>query len=122
MSRRRAIGFATPQLIDVVTALVREHGRQPTVDEIARGCHLPVLFLRRKWREAGRPLVRQVIVHVRMMEAARQLDEGHKVEAVMLSLGYRSYSNFARQFKETFLETPGERRRRASSLDMPRRS
>jgi len=68
--------------------------------------HLNVLFSR-----ATGLTVREYILFLRMTEAARQLTRGVKVEAVALLVGFRSRTNFYRQFKAWFGATPARWRR-----------
>jgi AraC-like DNA-binding protein len=45
-----------------------------------------------------------------MTEAARAIEEGGKIEAVAMSVGYRSKKNFYRQFKSLFGVNPSDLR------------
>jgi methylphosphotriester-DNA--protein-cysteine methyltransferase len=121
MRSRRALRLDTPAVLDLITRLIREWGDPPSVADVARGCGSNVLWLRRRWHAAGRPPIRELIAHARTMEAARLLDEGMKIEAVKLMLGYRSHSNFSGQFKRRLLELPVERLRRTATDNSCRR-
>lgn len=63
--------------------------------------HLNVLF----FQNTGLT-IHQYAVFVRMTRAAWEIERGGKIEAIAMSLGYRSKKNFYRQFKEWFGVTP----------------
>ena len=52
--------------------------------------------------------VRQWVTRVRLQRAALLIRDGVKIEAVALSVGYRSKKNFYRQFKRQFATTPSQ--------------
>lgn len=52
--------------------------------------------------------VRQWVTRIRLERAATLIREGVKIEAVALSVGYRSKKNFYRQFKRQFATTPSQ--------------
>jgi two-component system response regulator YesN len=58
--------------------------------------------------------VRQCTTRVRLEHAAEMIRAMVKIEAVALTVGYRSKKNFYRQFKRYFASTPDEYRRRTS--------
>lgn len=73
--------------------LARDLGRQPA-------------YLGRLFREEVGLTVQEDITRARMENAAVQVRSSVKVEAVALSIGYRSKKNFYRQFKRRFGCTP----------------
>lgn len=96
---------------------IEAHYAEPlTLDDIARaiGCarsHVAATFK----REIG-DTPHRYIARVRIRRAAELIAQGDKIEAVMLSVGYRSKKNFYRQFKlETGL-TPAIYRLRTRPL------
>jgi two-component system response regulator YesN len=64
--------------------------------------------------------VRDYTTRVRMQRAEELIREGLKIEAVALTVGYRSKKNFYRQFKRRFGTTP-ERYRRGFRNNRPGR-
>jgi two-component system response regulator YesN len=52
--------------------------------------------------------VRQWVTRVRLQRAAVLIRDGVKIEAVALTVGYRSKKNFYRQFKRQFATTPSQ--------------
>jgi YesN/AraC family two-component response regulator len=56
-------------------------------------------------REAGVP-VHEWLTRVRLDHATALIQDGVKIEAVALLVGYRSKKNFYRQFKRRFTTTP----------------
>jgi two-component system, response regulator YesN len=58
--------------------------------------------------------VRQCVTRARLQHAASLIREGVKIEAVALTVGYRSKKNFYRQFKRQFLITPSQYGRQPS--------
>jgi PAS domain S-box-containing protein len=80
---------------DVVTlrALASKLGRQPA--------HLGRVFR----REVG-TTVRDYVTRVRLEHASRLIRDGVKIEAVALSVGYRSKKNFYQQFRKRYGTTP----------------
>jgi AraC-like DNA-binding protein len=67
-------------------------------------------FLARAFRRETGETVHNWLMHVRLTQAACEVQAGDKVEAVMLGVGYRSKANFYRQFKARFGATPAEYR------------
>ena len=68
-------------------------GRQPA--------HLGRLF-----RQEVGVTFREYLTRVRLERATGLIREGVKIEAIALSVGYRSKKNFYRQFKRRFAMTP----------------
>jgi AraC-like DNA-binding protein len=92
---------------------IEAHYAEPlTLDDIARavGCARSYVAATFK-REIGETPHRY-IARVRMRRAAELIAQGDKVEAVMLSVGYRSKKNFYRQFKLETGVTPATYRGR----------
>jgi len=63
--------------------------------------HLNVIFCR-----ATGLTVHEYAIFLRMTQAARAIEQGGKIEAVAMSVGYRSKKNFYRQFKAWFGMNP----------------
>jgi AraC-like DNA-binding protein len=97
------------------TALVREvlHNRPAEVTSVAALAASSGLDPRRlNWRfrqETGVTL-RKVVAECRLGEAARLIEQGEKIDAVVLHLGYRSRSSFGRRFRRKYGCSAGEYR------------
>src|SRR5688500_7746033 len=91
----RMVEVLENQYGDVVTLrrLATEMGRQPA--------YLGRVFL----KETG-VTVREYVTRVRLEHAETLISEGVKIEAVSLSVGYRSKKNFYQQFKRRHGMTP----------------
>jgi PAS domain S-box-containing protein len=63
-------------------------------------------YLGRIFRQQVGSTVRDYLTRVRLEHAAELIHDGVKIEAVALSVGYRSKKNFYRQFKRHFGTTP----------------
>lgn len=75
-------------------------------EEIAQHIGRRPSYLTRLFREQQGCGIHAYLVKVRMREAARLIEAGEKAEVVALSVGYRSRTNFYRQFKKHFGVTP----------------
>ena len=71
-------------------------------------------YLGQLFRKEVGMTVRQCVTRVRLQRAASLIREGVKIEAVALTVGYRSKKNFYRQFKREFCTTPSQFGRRPS--------
>ena len=60
--------------------------------------------------------VREYVTRVRMARAEKLVRAGVKIEAVALSVGYRSKKNFYRQFRRRFGTTPDRYRQRFAKV------
>jgi two-component system response regulator YesN len=76
-----------------VRTLSKAIGRQPA-------------YLGRVFRQVVGSTVRDYLTRVRLNRAAQLIRDGVKIEAVALSVGYRSKKNFYRQFKRRYGTTP----------------
>jgi two-component system response regulator YesN len=63
-------------------------------------------YLGRLFRAQVGSSVREYLTRVRLERAAALVREGVKIEAVALSVGYRSKKNFYQQFKKRYGMTP----------------
>jgi methylphosphotriester-DNA--protein-cysteine methyltransferase len=64
---------------------------------------------------------RECLTRVRLMHATELIRSGVKIEAVALTVGYRSKKNFYRQFKRHFATTPEGYRLQSRAVDTPLR-
>jgi AraC-like DNA-binding protein len=102
------------------TALVREALRNrpaemTSVAALAASCGLDPRRLGWRFRHETGVTLRKVVAECRLDEAARLIEQGEKIDAVVLHLGYRSRSSFGRRFQRRYGCSPGRVR------DRPRR-
>jgi AraC-like DNA-binding protein len=99
----------------VVDGLLREPGREWSVDAMARLAHMSrASFCRHFVDTCGQPPA-QFLLQVRMKIAARRLQRGDSVLRAAEHVGYNSQAAFTRAFKRVIGEQPGafQRARRA---------
>jgi len=96
------------QYADVVTLrmLSATIGRQPA-------------YLGRLFRQEVGASVREYLTRVRLGHAAELIGQGVKIEAVALSVGYRSKKNFYQRFKNQYGTTPLPYRNRGATAAEP---
>jgi PAS domain S-box-containing protein len=85
--------------------------RRLTLTTLANTLGRQSAYLGRLFREEVGVTVHEYLTRARLRDGAAQVASGTKVEAVALSLGYRSKKNFYRQFKRRFGCTPEAYRR-----------
>jgi len=92
---RRMVDVIERDFADVVTlrTLSSAVGRQPA-------------YIGRLFRQEVGSTARSYLTRVRLEHAAALIQEGVKIEAVALSVGYRSKKNFYQQFRKQFGTTP----------------
>lgn len=97
----------SPEVARALAHLEGHFDRELTIAKLARvaGCSRDRLA-RAVRRETGLTIHTHVMRR-RLARAARDVRAGDKIEAVMLSVGYRGKRNFYRQFKARFGMTPG---------------
>jgi AraC-like DNA-binding protein len=101
---------------EVVRRVRERPAEKISVGELAAAVGLSPYHLDRRVRKLFRLTVGQLLLKLRMDEAARQLRETDRsMAAVAADCGYADQSAFARQFKASTGQTPG-RYRRARSL------
>lgn len=97
------------KLVVQALALIRaEYADRVTLDVLARKLGSSPAHLSRLFRQRLGTTVREYLTEIRMEHAMEQIRQGVKIEAVALSVGYRSKKNFYRQFKQRFGVTPDE--------------
>lgn len=99
-----------PVIREVVDVIGADVGRRRTLSELANGVGRSPSHLNMMFQRATRLTVRQYAVFVRMSHAATLIERGEKIEAVAISVGYRSKKNFYRQFKAWFGVNPTDLR------------
>jgi YesN/AraC family two-component response regulator len=101
---RRMLDAIDREYADVLTlrTLGARVGRQPA-------------YLGQVFRTALGLTVRQCRTRLRLEHAADMIRAGTKIEAVSLTVGYRSKKNFYRQFKRHYGTTPAGYRRQCDT-------
>lgn len=115
-------GAFDPQISPALSAIHREPGRDWSVDELARACHLSrSSFAARFAARVGRPPA-SYLAHVRLDAATVLLrDTFLPVAVIAQRVGYRSEAAFSRAFKSRY-GTPPARWRRGGRPPVSRRA
>ena len=90
-------------MLDVIE---REYAGVVTLRTLASAVGRKPAYLGRLFRQHVGSTARDYLTRVRLEHAAALIREGVKIEAVALSVGYRSKKNFYQQFKKQFGTTP----------------
>jgi PAS domain S-box-containing protein len=106
------------RMLDVIHTTYAEH---VTLDTLAAALGRQPAYLGRLFRRTVGMTVHECLTHVRLNHAEKMIRDGIKIEAVALSVGYRSKKNFYHQFKRRFEMTPEKYERvcRAPSSTSP---
>jgi AraC-like DNA-binding protein len=99
----RAAVSHTQRMLDVIQ---RSFADRVTLDTLAVTIDRQAAHLGRLFRQEVGMTVREFVTRARLHEATRLICSGVKIEAVSLTVGYRSKKNFYRQFKRRFAVTP----------------
>jgi AraC-like DNA-binding protein len=83
-----------------------------SVAALAASCGLDPRRLGWRFRQETGVTLRKVVAECRLDEAARLIEQGEKIDAVVLQLGYRSRSSFGRRFQRRYGCSPGRFRDR----------
>jgi AraC-like DNA-binding protein len=114
---------STMRLIQAVMAAIRANYQdQLTTARLARSVGLTRAMLSEHFGRFAGSTVRAYINTVRLHNAMAMVLRGDKIEAVVLSAGYRSKVTFYRHFVEATGLTPAEFRRRHASSSCAERS
>jgi len=112
---RRRTTFVTghlgtmPAIIErVVQVVVADLGRWHTLAQLGRRVDRSPWHLNIAFHRATGITIREFGTCLRMIQAARALRDGVKVEAIACGLGYRSRKTFYRQFESSFSMKPTE--------------
>lgn len=90
-------------MLDVIE---RSYAEPITLHTLSALLNRQSAYLGHLFRKETGMTVRQRLTRVRLERAAEMIRQGQKVEAVALSVGYRSKKNFYRQFRRHFATTP----------------
>lgn len=103
---RRADGRAAR--VRRVTRFIEQHHDEPlTLERLAAMVGRHRVSLATEFRSETGITIHEYLTRVRIRRAADLLREGHKIEPVILLVGYQSKKNFYRHFKEQMGMTPG---------------
>jgi two-component system response regulator YesN len=92
-------------MLDVIE---KSYAERITLDSLATTLNRQSAYLGQLFRREVGMTVRQWVTRVRLQHATMMIRDGVKIEAVALSVGYRSKKNFYRQFRRQFAITPSE--------------
>jgi len=95
-------------MLDVIE---KSYSERITLHTLSRTLNRQSAYLGQVFRREVGMTVRQWVTRVRIEHAATLINDGIKIEAVALIVGYRSKKNFYRQFRRQFASTPLEYRR-----------
>ena len=102
------------RMLDVME---QSYAERITLEALGRALGRQAAYLGQLFRkEMGMP-VREWVTQRRIERAATLIREGMKIEAVALTVGYRSKKNFYRQFRRRYATTPFEYRQRYAGGD-----
>ena len=93
------------RMLDVIE---KSYAERITLDSLATTLNRQSAYLGQLFRREVGMTVRQWVTRVRLQHATMLIRDGVKIEAVALSVGYRSKKNFYRQFRRQFAITPSE--------------
>ena len=101
--RGRASSVVVRLMLDVIE---REYANVVTLRTLSSSVGRQPAYLGRLFREEVGTTARDYLTRVRLEHAAILIRDGVKIEAVALSVGYRSKKNFYQQFRTQFGTTP----------------
>jgi AraC-like DNA-binding protein len=107
---------------DAKRLIERHYSQRLTLKSLADAVGRDRAYLAVLFRRATGQTVHGYVTAVRMRHAVRRLAEGEKVEAVIVSVGYRSKKSFYQCFRATTGLTPGKFRTSLSRLQPDRRA
>ena len=87
-----------------------DYARPLTLKSLASAVRKDRTYVAKAFRRHTGHTLHGYLTSVRIERAAELIREGHKIEAVMLLVGYRSKKNFYRQFQARTGLTPGRYR------------
>lgn len=106
----RQVSERTRTLLDVIERRYRE---PLTIGDLASHVCRGTAHVASQFRRETGLTIHRYLTQVRMRHAEEMLQQGEKVEAVMLLVGYRSKKSFYSHFRTHTGQTPGSFRRRS---------
>jgi two-component system response regulator YesN len=98
--------------------LERDYARAITLRSVASAVGRHPGYLGAIFRKEMGFTTRAYLTRLRLQRAAALIEDGQKIEAVSLDVGYRSKKNFYYHFKQHFGMTPKQYRDRADKGDL----
>ena len=100
---------------------IREHMADSlSIDELARQAAMSKAVFHRRFKTATSLSPLQYVKALRINEGARLIAQGTNVSSAAYQVGYSSPSQFSREFRRQFDQTPREWRRTVAPLGRPR--
>jgi AraC-like DNA-binding protein len=96
----------SPHVRRIAELIEARYDRPVSVTDLSRILRRQASYLSRLFRQQRGCGIHAYLVRTRMQRAAELLRRGERVEAVALLVGYKSKTNFYRQFKRHFGVTP----------------
>lgn len=100
----------------MLTLIHAEYSRVITLRVLGRSLGRQPAYLGSLFHNETGMMVRDYVLGIRMEQAEKLVREGVKIEAIALSVGYRSKKNFYRQFRRRFGTTPDRYRQRSANV------
>ena len=98
---------------------IREHlAESLSIDELARRAAMSKAVFHRRFKAATSLSPLQFVKALRLNEGARLIAQGANVSTAAFRVGYSSPSQFSREFRRQFSQTPREWRRTAAPLGL----
>lgn len=91
------------KMLDVIE---QSYAERITLHTLSGALNRQSAYLGQLFRKEVGLTVRQCVTRARLEHAATLIKQGVKIEAVSLIVGYRSKTNFYRQFRRQFASTP----------------
>jgi AraC family transcriptional regulator len=103
-----ASGGLAPWRIRLIDERLREHGKSPTLSELAALCNMSVRQLTRAFRSSRGQSIGDHIAQHRIDNAKRLLATEGSIKSVAYTLGFSSTSSFSFAFRRATGQTPRE--------------
>ena len=103
---RRGLAVDTILVHHMIDLIESEYADVITIRALSARLNLKPAYLGRLFRQEVGASVRDYLTRVRLEHAGALIRNGAKIEAVALSVGYRSKKNFYRQFRKRYGTTP----------------
>lgn len=99
--------------VRLVEERVRQHGRMPSLAELAELCDLSIRQLSRIFLEETGKSLGRFVAEQKIEQAMRRLHDGESVKSVAFGLGFSSPASFCYAFRQAVALSPGEFAKRA---------
>jgi two-component system response regulator YesN len=112
--------IVTTHVRRILDVIEQSYAERITLNSLGKIMGRQSAYLGHLFRKEVGMTVRQRVTQVRLEHAATLIQEGVKIEAVSLIVGYRSKKNFYRQFRRKYATTPLEYGRLAHAAEHSR--